>query len=101
MNDKIFLDEEKMNLSVDKLRIYKKEEDVLFDNINSLIIDINSSYNTDNKKILNNKVIDIRKKINNISKIHNDNIFVLNKKIDIHTELKNKNISMIEDNKVI
>ena len=100
MNDKVFLDEEKMAISLDKISLYKREEELSFDNINNLIIGINSTYNTDNKRYLNSKVDSIRKKINLINRIHDNNINVLEKKIEIHLDLKRRNSSIMGSSNV-
>ena len=75
--------------------MYKKEEDVSFDIFNNLIMEINSTYNTDNKMKLNNVLMSIQKKERVLSTIHSNNVYVLKTKIKQHYALKRLNISIL------
>ena len=95
MSERVFLEEDNMGLSVSKISMYKKEEDVSFDSLYNIIVSTNSCYNTDNKRMLNTKLDEARRKMQTLSKIHDANIYVLNTKIDQHIELKKKNIAIM------
>lgn len=92
---KVFLEEEKMQLSVNKMKLYKNEEDINFDELKTLIYGINSTYSTSNSSKLYNIYSLISNKTRVLSNIHNSNIYVLNTKIRQHLALKRLNSEIL------
>ena len=92
MTDKVFLDEDNMSLSIDKISMYNREEELSLDNLKSILVSLNDLYKTNNTSLLNNKYSEIDNKTKVFKNIHSNNIYVLNKKIEQHRNLKMQNI---------
>lgn len=94
---KVFLDTDEMASSVEKIDMYRKEEDLEFEKIKTTLENINEYYVTKNSSGLINIKDELNNKMNVLSKIHSNNVFVLNTKIQQHIDLKNKNMSLLSE----
>ena len=95
MNDKIGMNENEIVLINDKLKLFKKEEDLSIEAIDNIYIEINNNYKTNNTDKLYLLESEVLNNLNVISRIHNDNIYVLDKKREQYLELKKKNITIL------
>lgn len=95
---KVFLDVENMQLCVEKISMYRKEESILFDSIKSILGNINSCYSISCSKDIINLSEELNSKMDTFIKVHDNNILVLNTKIQRHIELVNKNSMLLSDN---
>ena len=95
MNDKIWMNENEIVLINDKLKLFKKEEDLSIEAIDNIYIEINNNYKTNNTDKLYLLESEVLNNLNDISRIHNDNIYVLDKKREQYLELKKKNITIL------
>ena len=101
MNDIMYVDE--INLSIDKINMYIKEENIIFDDINNILTKMIHNYKTNNYNKIDMMSSEIINNLNTILKIHNNNIFVLEKNRDKYVnndELKSA-IEKLEDNTII
>lgn len=85
---KNILDEEKMIVTINKLDIYKKDEELNFDSIGNTLNNLITYYQTGNSELFDAKQFEVTSKFNVLSKIHNNNIFVLNKNLDNYKNTK-------------
>lgn len=75
------MDIEQMTKSLEKCRIYKREEKLNFDEISKLFLSFKNCYITDNSVYLEELESELSNKFNIVNKIHDDNIEVINKNI--------------------
>ena len=67
--------------SLEKITLYKKEEDIIFENMKSTMPNFREAYKTDNTAALGELEEEFKKKIKVLTKLHIDNIDVINKNI--------------------
>ena len=95
--DKIKIDINEYENIINKLKIYKNEESLNFENINKVFENLDYDYNTKN----NNKIEIIKSELilncKNIEKIHNNNIYYLEKKLDTYTSAINESKHILEN----
>ena len=74
---------EELNKNVEKVRFYKNEEELVFNNVKEVLENINYNYyQSNNTSKLENLENEIKSKLNTISNIHANNITVIRKNID-------------------
>lgn len=91
------LDEEKMSTTINKLNMYQKQEEINFNSCNQVFKNLSYSYQTDNTKLLEQKIFEITKKFSTISKLHDNNLLVLNKNLENYQSTKTKVESILND----
>lgn len=75
---------------IKKIRMYKEQEDLLFENFENLFKQLSFSYLTDNTDTLKEKMLFINNNNKKINVNNNSNIDVLNKNIDKYIATSNK-----------
>lgn len=71
---------------INKLKMYKKEENLNFENIKNIFDNLDSAYNTNNKDKIEIIKSELILNCSNIEKIHNENIYFLDKKLNTYRE---------------
>lgn len=94
---KNFIDEERISKIIEKIRMYKKLEDVNFDNIKILFNNLVYLYNTSNKGALVNLQDEMINKLNTVSKIHNNKVIILYKNLEKYKNTKFKVENMFDN----
>ncbi|MBO5138554.1 MAG: hypothetical protein J6B89_02825 [Bacilli bacterium] len=94
---KMYMDEEKVSKSIEKIKMYKKLEDVNFDNIIDEFDTISCFYNTSNKARIVGLQAELINKLNTISKIHNNKITILYKNLEKYKNTKLKVEGMFDN----
>ncbi len=87
---KSVLDIEQINGVIDKIAMYKKQEDISFDKIKQNLLNLNVPYKTNNTNRLNNISLEIMNKFGTIAKIHSNNMLVLQKNVIKYRETARK-----------
>lgn len=95
MGNKVDIDE--LSIILEKIKMYKEEEEIDFNDINDLLSNINYNYNTGNRNNLDMLGAEITNNLNIISKIHNTNISILEKNINKILENELKVIQILND----
>ena len=88
------INEEEIKKSIDKIKNYKEQENIIFDNISDNFVDINYNYKTQNKEKLEYLQAEIINKFAIITKNHNNNILIIEKNLNKYIE-KRKNVKQI------
>ncbi len=82
MNDANRVNPDELSVITNKLMLYKKDEDLSFEELDNLFTDINYQYKTDNTKKINLIESELLNNLNIISLIHKNNITVLEREIE-------------------
>ncbi len=82
MNSLMYIEE--LEKSIEKIKLYKKEEDLNIDSINERIGAIKYNYTSKNIDGLKTLERDLIAKLKIINKIHENNIYVLEKNKEIY-----------------
>ncbi len=85
-----YMDTEQMDMIFNKIKMYKKEEELNFEEIIEKIKDINAQYKTQNATLLNNIEFDMNKKMKLIDQIHESYIAIVSNKIKTYIETSTK-----------
>ena len=85
---KIFMDETLVHNSINKLEMYRKEEDLIFDDLKGMFTNFNYYYKSNNTKFSDKVVSELVNKFKIINSIHNDNLFVLRKNMELYNETR-------------
>ncbi|MBQ6495184.1 MAG: hypothetical protein IJI49_04200 [Bacilli bacterium] len=101
MIDKIGMNVPEIELLIDKLKIYIKEEDISVDELDNLYLEINKYYQTNNTNKIDLLESELVNNLKKISKIHNNNILVLEKKVEEHKELERENKMILSGEKEV
>ena len=91
------IDIEKMNTTIDKVKVYKNQIDINLNNINDNFKNINYYYNTSNSEKLITLQEQLKNKFNVIRQIHENDINYLTKKVNTYNETSMKVSQMFED----
>lgn len=73
-----------MENSIKVLQFYKNEEDITFEEIQDTFLNIIYNYNTSNKKLLDNILLDINNRVKIINNNHLNELTILRNKVDSH-----------------
>lgn len=91
---KSVMDIEQINKVVDKVKIYKSQEDVIFDDFKNSINEFHYNYDTNNSSRIDEIKKQIVSKFSVITAIHNNNVVVFTKNIEsyitISSNVRNK-----------
>ena len=91
------LDIEKMNTTIDKVKIYKNQIDINLNNINENFENTNYYYNTLNSEKIVTLQEQLKNKFNVIRQIHENDINYLIKKVNTYNETSMKVSQMFKD----
>lgn len=80
------LNKEEINKIIEKLKIHTNEENININEIKKELINIGYFYNTNNKKKIDNLVLETNNKLDIIIKNHINYITVLNKNVTKYSE---------------
>lgn len=95
--DLYYMDTSQIEVFLNKIKMYKKEEDINFERIIEKIIDMNTYYKTKNTSSLNNIEFDIDRKLKSINQIHENYITIITNKISDYQETSKKILESFED----
>ena len=76
------MDTKQIEISLKKLKFYKREEDIIFEKIKSNLIDIIAIYNFRGKENLEKLELEINNKFRIISNNHENEIIILTNKMN-------------------
>ena len=82
---------------LEKFDVYKRDEDVFFDEVKSNLNILNSLYNTDNTNDLIDINLELEEKLKVINNIHNNYKVIINSTIDKYIEAERKVIDIFSD----
>lgn len=71
-----------------KVKVYQRQEDLIFDDLQKILNNLKYAYSTDNSKTIENINTIIQKKFSDIIVIHKNNIIVINKNIEKYENLQ-------------
>ncbi len=91
------MDIEKMNTTIDKIKIYKNQIDINLNNISENFKSTSYYYNTSNTEKLTNLQEQLKEKFNVIRQIHENDINYLMKKVDSYNKTSMTVSQMFED----
>lgn len=82
---------------LDKIKMYKEQEQLLFEDITNCFEKLKVNYNSNNSKKINNFNLELTKKFNTISNVHANNMLVLEKSMDKYRITSMKAEDVLED----
>lgn len=91
------LDIENMEKALDKINIYKKEEDITYDEISKAFENFRSAYDTDNTSKIVEKEKEFTNKFKILVKLHEGNSYVIRKNIENYIITAKKNSKIFEN----
>ena len=94
---KNFLDENNIEKKKKKLETYKRLESENFDEILSVLDEMNDCYDTKNTDNLAELKVDFNNKFNDRDNYTQTNIFVYRKNLETYRELANETVETLED----
>lgn len=86
-----------VNSSLDKFKLYKKQEQLLVDSITGCLEEIKYNYQSNNSKKVDNLNNELVEKINIIANIHDNNIIVIERAIEKYRIAEAKSKKIFED----
>lgn len=86
------INKEQLNKQLDKITIYKNEEDIILGELKIKLNSCESLYNTDNQEKISDIKLELFEKLDTIKKNHNNYIKVINKTIKKYDKMSNKSI---------
>lgn len=95
--DDVYVDVDNMNLIVNKLEFYVKNESINFESVNEILSEIGYIYNTDNRDKLNDLLIKFIRKYKVIIKNHRNNVILINNNKDRYNNITYKFNSFFGD----
>ena len=91
---KSVINEQELKKGIEKISVYKTEEDLYFDDIKTSLNKLNNLYKTTNKESLANINLELNQKFKKISNIHENYISIFNKTITKYKDT-NKEVNEI------
>lgn len=86
-----------VNSSLDKFKLYKKQEQLLVDSITGCLEEIKYNYQSNNSKKVDNLNNELVEKINIIANIHDNNVIVIERAIEKYRIAEAKSKKIFED----
>lgn len=86
-----------VNSSLDKFKLYKKQEQLLMDSITGCLDEIKYNYQSNNSKKVDNLNNELVEKINIIANIHDNNVIVIERAIEKYRIAEAKSKKIFED----
>lgn len=91
------MDTDQMSILLNKIQMYKKEEDIIIESINKTITNLIYNYKTSNTEGINKIQTEIINKLKIITKIHNNYITFINQNIENYKETERKVLNILEN----
>lgn len=95
--DDVYVDVDNMNLIVNKLEFYVKNESINFESVNEILSEIGYIYNTDNRDKLSDLLNKFIRKYKIIIKNHRNNVILINNNKDRYNNITYKFNSFFGD----
>lgn len=94
---KKFIDENNIELVIEKLETYRRLESENFDEILSVLNEMNDCYDTKNTDNLAELTVDFNNKFNDRDNYIQTNMFVYRKNLETYRELAKETVETLED----